>query len=96
MTPKASGSWQLRCTHPYHQGEGAACIKTRANTFEGGAEAAIRMLKSWALHGLLLESKTEHKEVWDLVEGQFAAGTLPSMAELDAQVIESWTGVLPS
>ena len=84
FTPVREGdavvAWQVRCNHDGHN----SCKKRRGCNFEGGEDACIRCLKQWIVLGIDVSDKTDHFECWKPVLEQWANGTLPSHAELDA------------
>eukprot|EP00969_Alexandrium_andersonii_P151405 6694351-Alexandrium_andersonii.AAC.1 len=64
ITPKDS-AFQISCTHPDHNLVGQAKgTKTRATTFDGGEEMALRMLKWWAVLGAGAANKADHSQLW--------------------------------
>ena len=99
MTPKGrgvGGSTQIFCTHPLHKDEEAACTKTRQHSFPGGQPAAVQMLKHWAIMGLDLKSKDEHRRAWSIVVEQYHAETLPTLEALDRERFDEWPTEAPS
>ena len=77
-------SIQMKCSHPLHQGQGT-CTKTRSCLI-AGVDVAVRMLKAWAVWGMELPSKAEHRRLWEAVEHAWVGEFLPSESQLDAQV----------
>ena len=85
--------WQCTCTHAKHNLSTALCTKSRSNRFEGGDDAALRMLKQWAISGRAAKTKKEHQDKWQAVLHAYHDSTLMSDAELEAQRIDSWEAV---
>ena len=56
---------------------------------------AIRMLKAWALGGAILGSKEDHRAYWAEVILQYQTGCVPTMDELDSQIVHDWSLVVP-
>ena len=83
--------FQMTCAHPKHNPAGAtaACTKTRSSAI-AGEEAALVMLKTWALWGQDADSKAAHQSVWKRVLDASRAGNLPSMAVLDANPVQAY------
>ena len=96
MTPKTVGACQMSCSNPRHQHAGEPqCTKTRSYKFDGEG-VAIHMLKAWAVLGQALDTKKRHKDAWKLVEKQQKEGKLPSLEELEDQVVHDWTAAAAS
>ena len=89
LTPTRTG-YQMTCNHPAHQGETAACTKTRSTALSDDA-TTLRQLKTWALWGRTASSKEQHqKATWKRVLKAWKDGTLPSMEELDANPVQDY------
>ena len=90
LTPTKTG-WQMTCGHPQHNPASATalCTKTRSNAI-AGEEAALRMLKAWALWGRTTSTKAAHQGVWKRVAKAWKDSTLPSMRSLDADPVQDY------
>ena len=80
--------WQITCTHPRHPPTLAGTQCTRAMSWQSANEEGIviRSLKHWALQGLELNSREEHKRL----PHRPPVATLPSMEDLDRRVPTAW------
>ena len=91
MTPvvrAATGTvegWQMTCCHPEHIG----CNKTRSVRIPD-EDSTIRLLKAWAISGLLSPDKGSHKDWWTEMLDLHKSGRLPTDKQLDELVWSSW------
>ena len=84
--------WQMTCAHPSHRPPGAtaACTKTRSSGIDG-EQAALRLLKAWAVYGRDAESKAQHQgEIWKRVTREWRQGALPTTEQLDARAVQDY------
>ena len=59
----------MTCTNPQHLRVGEpACTKTVSVASVGDEDSCIKMLKTWILVGMHLDSKAAHKSAWDEVK----------------------------
>lgn len=84
LTPRfhdgAIVGYQATCAFEGHN----KCNKTLSNNVSGGLDNTLRMLKAWLKKGAEVQSKEEHRALWDEIAKSKADNTLPSMADLDA------------
>ena len=81
-------AWQITCCHPKHKDEG--CNKTHSVSMAADEDECIRRLKLWGIWGLDVDTKADHKAMWDQVLAESEAGRLPTMAMLDDMVPERY------
>ena len=71
------------------------CTQTRSSRLEG-EDIALRLLKTWVLHGVSVGSQEQHcEEVWKAVLAMRDGGVLPTMEELDGSEITDWHDLPP-
>lgn len=74
--------YQATCMNPHH----TACNRSLSNNVSGSEEMTLRMLQLWLALGVpvAVKDKSQHKQQWTQVEWAAAAGTLPTLAQLEA------------
>ena len=74
----------MTCCHRLHNESGQPrCTKGITIFGDGGEEGAMRRLMYWAFLGIDAANKPAHKDLWEQVEIDWAAGRVPEIAELD-------------
>ena len=83
----------MSCTCADHQKEGR-CSRELSTALGGGEAATLRTLMAWIVFGQTCKVRSEHRKCFSMVKNIAAEGMLPSLAELQSQVLQEENAVM--